>query len=88
MKLPAERAVKVGGLIWKVIATRGAKGSPALIMLPGTLGTAAISKEPIERLGARARMVSVTYPAIDDIHRLADSLAALMEKLGIGRRFD
>lgn len=30
-------------------------------------------------------MVSVTYPMIDDITRLADSLAGLMDKLGITR---
>ena len=69
MKLPAERAIKVGGLTWHVIDTRGKKGSPVLVMLPGTLGTAAIFRDPIERLGARVRMVSVTYPLIDDIHR-------------------
>ena len=83
MKLPAERAIKVGGLTWHVIDTRGKKGSPVLVMLPGTLGTAAIFRDPIERLGARVRMVSVTYPLIDDIHRLADSLAHLMNRLDI-----
>jgi pimeloyl-ACP methyl ester carboxylesterase len=85
MKLPAERAVRVGGLLWKVTETKGRKGGPTLVMLPGTLGTSAIFRDPIERLGARVRMVSVTYPLIDDIHRLADSLAALMEQLGIAR---
>lgn len=83
MKLPIERAVRVDGLLWKVIETRGRKSGPILVMLPGTLGTAAIFREPIERLGASVRMVSVTYPLIDDIQRLADSLAALMDKLVI-----
>lgn len=85
MKLPAEHAVRVDGLTWKLIDSRGAKGRPVLLMLPGTLGTAAIFKDPIERLGAQVRMVSVTYPLIDDIHRLADSLAALMDKLALPR---
>jgi pimeloyl-ACP methyl ester carboxylesterase len=83
MKMPVERAVRVGGLLWKVIETRGKKGGPTLVMLPGTLGTAAIFKEPMERLGTRVRMLSLTYPLIDDIGRLADSLAALMDQLGI-----
>ena len=83
MKMPVERAVRVGGLLWKVIETRGKKGAPTLVMLPGTLGTAAIFKEPMERLGTRVRMLSLTYPLIDDIGRLADSLAALMDQLGL-----
>ena len=83
MKLPQEHIVKVGGLAWKVITTRGPRGGPVLLMLPGTLGTAAIFKDVIERCGARLRIVSVTYPQIDDIHRLADSLAALLDALEI-----
>ncbi len=85
MKLPVERAVKVHGLTWRLIDTHGTKGHPALLMLPGTLGTAAIFMEPIEQLRGKLRMVSVTYPLIDDIHRLADSLAALMDRLAITR---
>ncbi len=85
MKLPVERVLRVGALNWKLIETRGPKGGPVLMMLPGTLGTAEIFKQPMLRFGARLRVVSVTYPMIHDIHRLADSLAALMDKLGIGR---
>ncbi|MBP6503257.1 MAG: alpha/beta hydrolase [Rhodoferax sp.] len=85
MKLPQERAVKVGRLTWRVIETRGQKNGPVLVMLPGTLGTASIFADAIKALGARVRMVSVTYPMIDDITRLADSLAGLMDKLGITR---
>ena len=36
MKLPQERAVKVGRLTWRVIETRGQKNGPVLVMLPGT----------------------------------------------------
>ena len=88
MKLPQEHIVKVGGLAWKVITTRGPRGGPVLLMLPGTLGTAAIFKDVIERCGARLRIVSVTYPQIDDIHRLADSLAALLERCGLSSIFE
>jgi len=85
MKLPAERAIKVGRLVWRVIETPGAKKGPVLIMLPGTLGTASIFEAAMTELGARVRMVSVTYPMIEGIERLADSLAGLMDKLGIAR---
>ncbi len=85
MKLPAERAVKVGGLTWHVIETRGSRDAPLLVMLPGTLGTAEIFADVMQALGARVRMLSVTYPMIEDIERLADSLAGLMTKLGIAR---
>ncbi len=85
MKLPAERAVKVGGLIWHVIETRGSRDAPVLMMLPGTLGTAVIFADAMQALGTRVRMVSVTYPMIEDIERLADSLAALMTRLGVAR---
>lgn len=85
MKLPQERAVTVAGLVWRVIETRGAKDGPVLVMLPGTLGTASIFADAIEALGAQVRIVSVTYPMIDDIERLADSLARLLDTLGITR---
>lgn len=85
MKLPPERLLKVARLNWRVIETSGRKNSPILIMLPGTLGTAAIFADAMQALGTRVRMVSVTYPQIDDITRLADALAALMDKLGIAR---
>jgi maspardin len=83
MKLPAQRSVKAGRLLWKIIATRGARGAPVLLLLPGTLGSAEIFREVFQRLAGRLRIVSVTYPMIDDIERLADSLAALLDKLGI-----
>ena len=85
MQLPQERAIKVGGLLWHVIDTQGTENKLVLMMLPGTLGTASIFTDAIQALGAQVRMVSVTYPMIDDIERLADGLAGLMKKLGIAR---
>lgn len=85
MKLPQERPLRVSGLSWKLIDTRGTKNRPVLLMLPGTLGTAAIFSDAMLALGDKVRMVSVTYPQIEDIHRLADSLAGLMDALGIKR---
>lgn len=86
MKIPPERVVKVDGLAWRVVETRAEKrDAPVLLMLPGTLGTAAIFSDLMQALGPRVRMVSVTYPMIEDIERLADSLAALLRKLDISR---
>jgi pimeloyl-ACP methyl ester carboxylesterase len=84
-KLPPLQTIKVGGLVWRIIETPGTKNGPVLFMLPGTLGTAAIFEAAMLELGTRVRMVSVTYPMIEDILRLADSLAGLMDKLGITR---
>lgn len=83
--LPPVQTIKVGGLVWRLIETPGKKNGPVLFMLPGTLGTASIFEAAMRELGSRIRMVSVTYPMIEDIHRLADSLAGLMDKLGIAR---
>lgn len=85
MKLPQERAVTAAGLVWRVIETRGTQQGPVLVMLPGTLGTASIFGDVIAALGSQVRIVSVTYPMIDDIERLADSLARLLDRLGIAR---
>ena len=85
MTLPQERSIRVAGLNWKLIDTKGVKAGPVLLMLPGTLGTAAIFSDAMQALGKKVRMVSVTYPMIEDIHRLADSLAGLMNALGIAQ---
>lgn len=77
------RAVRAGGQTWRVIETKAARGAPVLVMLPGTLGTAEIFWNQIAALQGRARIVSVTYPVVDDILKLADGLAALLDKLGI-----
>lgn len=77
------RAVRAGGQTWRVIETKAARGAPVLVMLPGTLGTAEIFWNQIAALAKRARIVSVTYPAVADILTLADGLAALLDKLGI-----
>jgi pimeloyl-ACP methyl ester carboxylesterase len=80
-----ERRVGAGGLAWGVIDIGGRPGAPTLLMLPGTLGTAPVFWNQIVPLGRRARVVSVTYPAVADIGRLADGLDRLMRRLGIRR---
>ena len=79
------RTVRAGSQPWGVIETRGKRGAPVLVMLPGTLGTAEIFWNQIAALGGRARIVSVTYPPVGNILKLADGLAALFDKLGIAK---
>lgn len=78
------RAVRAGGQTWRVIETKAARDAPVLVLLPGTLGTAEIFWNQIAALKGRARIVSVTYPAVADIVALADGLGALLDRLGVG----
>lgn len=78
------KQIKVGGLTWGVIEAKPKKkGAPALLMLPGTLGTAEIWWNQIAALAGKVHIVSVTYPVITEIERLADGLARLQDHLGI-----
>lgn len=79
------RRVTIGGLTWGVIETAPPAPGPALLLLPGTLGTAEIFWNQIAALADRARIISVTYPIIGDIHRLADGLDGLCEALALPR---
>jgi pimeloyl-ACP methyl ester carboxylesterase len=79
------RKVRAGGQTWGVIETKAAPGAPVLVMLPGTLGTAEIFWNQIAALTGRVRVVSVTYPAVGSILKLADGLAALFDQLSIAK---
>ena len=79
------RRVRAGGLWWSAIETKGRPGGPALVMLPGTLGTAELWWNQIAALAGNVRILAVTYPRIGKIERLADGVAALMTRLGIAR---
>ncbi|MBI1774982.1 MAG: alpha/beta hydrolase [Proteobacteria bacterium] len=80
-----ERRVEAGGLGWGVIQTKGRKGGPTLILVPGTLGTADIFWNQMAALGQHVRIVSLTVPNARTITGLADALAKLMDKLGIAK---
>jgi pimeloyl-ACP methyl ester carboxylesterase len=79
------RRLRAGGLSWEVIETKGKPGGPALLMLPGTLGTAELWWNQIAALADAVRIVAVTYPRIGEIERLADGIAALMTRCGLAR---
>lgn len=85
LPLPAERRLTVQGLTWRFLETPGTRDGPALLMLPGTLGTAAIFASTLQALGRRVRIVSLTYPMVEDILRLADGLDGLMRRLDLPR---
>jgi len=77
--------VRAGGQAWRVIETRAKPGAPVLVMLPGTLGTAEIFWNQIGALGRDVRIVSVTYPPVGNMMKLAAGLKALFDKLGIAK---
>lgn len=80
-----ERRETAAGQTWGVIETKAPAGAPTLVMLPGTLGTAPIFWNQIAALGERLRIVSVTYPPLDEIAPLADALRDLFDHLKIER---
>ena len=75
--------VTVAGVEWPFIDT-GGKG-PALILLPGSVGTCEMFFKQIRSLGDRYRLISVSYPAEPDPNRLANGLAGLMDHLKLDR---
>jgi len=77
------RVVRIDGHDWPHVDT-GGKG-PALIMLPGSVGTCEMFYKQIASLGQRFRIISVSYPAEADPLRLADGLASLMTSLDLAR---
>ncbi|MGV3635752.1 MAG: alpha/beta fold hydrolase [Pseudorhodoplanes sp.] len=73
----------VEGEVWPYVDTQA--DGPALIMLPGSVGTCEMFFKQIDTLGRRLRIVSVSYPALPDPSRLADGLAGLMDRLSLDR---
>lgn len=69
--------------IWPYIDT-GGKG-PALILLPGSVGTCEMFFKQLRALGGTFRLIAVSYPAEPNPERLADGLAGLMDHLKLDR---
>ncbi len=76
-----ERSHIINGRQWGVIDV-GNTG-PALLMLPGTLGRASIFWQQIEALKARARVISVSYPACHNLGSWAIDIVDLLARLDI-----
>lgn len=75
--------VQIGGYAWPHLDTGG--DGPALVLLPGSVGTCEMFYKQIAALGHDLRLISVSYPAIADPTQLADGLAGLMDHLGLAK---
>jgi maspardin len=77
----AIRVAQVGGAAWPYIDTGGS--GPALLMLPGSVGTCEMFFKQIAALPPAIRVIAVSYPADPDPVRLADGLIGVMDHLGL-----
>lgn len=79
---PAERAV-IRGRRWDFVDSGGS--GPALLILPGTLGSAHIFWNQMAALGETLRIVSVSYPLTTSVEGHVGDLARLLDRLGLER---
>jgi maspardin len=77
------RVMRINELDWRYIDTGGS--GPALIMLPGSVGTCEMFFKQIGSLSGAIRIIAVSYPAEPDPARLADGLIDMMATLGLAR---
>lgn len=78
------RKLTLGGHRWHYISA-GA-GEPPLVMLPGGFGEAATSWRYILALAPLRRVIALHYPpGLASIAGLCDGLAALLDRLAVGR---
>lgn len=77
------RTAEVAGHVWPYIGTHG--DGPALVLLPGSVGTCEMFFKQIAALGRDLRLIAVSYPALSDPTQLADGLAGLMDHLSLAR---
>ncbi|MCK9908199.1 alpha/beta hydrolase [Microbacteriaceae bacterium K1510] len=73
------RTADVAGHAWPYIDTQG--DGPALVLLPGSVGTCEMFFKQIAALGRALRIIAVSYPAVSDPELLADGLAGLLDHL-------
>jgi pimeloyl-ACP methyl ester carboxylesterase len=69
------------GHTWRWLDTAG--HGPAVILLPGSVGDAAMFVRTLLSLGERLRLLAVTYPAVASAEELSDGLKAVCEHLGL-----
>lgn len=73
--------LEVDGHSWRWIDT--AATGPTVLLLPGSVGDAAMFVRTLLSLGERLRLIAITYPALSDPERLAAGLKAVVEHLGL-----
>jgi maspardin len=81
-----EQPVVLQGARWGVIdsaPTARPNRQPALLLLPGTMGTGEIFWQELRALGRSVRMIAVTYPAVADVERYADGAVQILRQKGI-----
>ncbi len=71
----------VDGHEWRWLDTQ--TSGPVTLLLPGSVGDGAMFVRTLLSLGARMRLIAVTYPALSDPAQLADGLAAVAEHLAL-----
>lgn len=79
---PAERVV-IRGRRWEFVDSGGS--GPALLMLPGTVGSAHIFWNQMAALGETLRIISVSYPLTTSVEGHVGDLARLLDRLGLER---
>jgi maspardin len=79
----AQGTLEVEGQAWKWIDTQAS--GPAIVLLPGSIGDAAMFAHPLLALGRNLRLVAVTYPALADPRLLARGLERVCDHLGLQR---
>ncbi len=71
----------VQGRTWGVLDSGG--DGPALVLLPGTLGSAEIFWHQFEGLKDRFRVIALTYAQVASVPKLVQDLERLLDRLGV-----
>lgn len=79
-----EQVLSAAGGDWR-IRISGDSEATTLLLLPGAMGTADIFCRTVLALGRGVRCITATPPAWTDSARLVDSLAALLDGLGLAQ---
>lgn len=74
----------VSGSGWSLRDTDQDASRVPLVLLPGAGGTGDTFYRAVDGLRHRRRVVSVTYPAVDDVNDLARGVLAALSHAGIG----
>jgi len=77
------KRLTVDGLVWPFIDQ--GNGPDALVLCPGTLGHADVFRNLIDHFSPRLRVISLTYPMVGDVFRIAEGAIGLLDRLGVGQ---
>jgi maspardin len=77
------QTIDVNGASVEIVRTRGS--GPPLLLLPGAQGTAESFYRQLLAFGGQRDVVSINYPGMNDMARLADMVVAIADAQGVGR---